>query len=59
MCTSLSRRLCAFTVALRVEFQNNGGSAPAAFNTLVAGWGARQRICSTVPVAISTSGAAP
>lgn len=39
MCTSLTRRLCAFTVALRVEFQNNSGSAAAAFSALVGGWG--------------------
>ncbi len=39
MCTSLSRRLCAFTVALRAEFQNNADSAAAAFTTLVSGWG--------------------
>lgn len=39
MCTSLTRRWCAFTVALRTEFQNNSGLASGAFNTLVSGWG--------------------
>ncbi|MBW3579268.1 MAG: hypothetical protein KY462_16345 [Actinobacteria bacterium] len=38
MCTTSSRRLCAFTVALRVEFQNNASLAGGAFATMINGW---------------------
>lgn len=66
MCTSLSRRWCAFTVALRVEFQNDAGAGAAAFSTMVTGWenateemwngprGHQHFRCCTVSFAVAT-----
>lgn len=38
MCTTLTRRLCAFTVTVDVQYQNNSGLTAAAFSLLVNGW---------------------
>ncbi len=38
MCTTLTRRLCAFSVTLDVQYENSSGLAAAAFTNLVNGW---------------------
>ncbi|MCL1587988.1 MAG: hypothetical protein M3092_06185 [Actinomycetia bacterium] len=38
MCTTVTRRLCAFTLVLDIQFENNSGLAAGAFTALVNGW---------------------
>jgi len=40
MCTTLTRRGCAFTATLDVQYQNNSGLTAGAFTALVNGWDA-------------------